>query len=115
MSIFDDEQHPDTPKKENHLAPLFRLRKRTGEEADKIGFSMRQFAVVPGMEEGGPHHVHAVFVLAEEKPPSIDDDPEFKALLEGQEKAERERRAAEQREGLQELRDQLKKPGEGIL
>lgn len=113
MTMFDE--HPDAPKAEDPLAPLFRLRGRVKDEGGKVGYELRQFVIAPGMEEKGPHHVHAIFQMAEEKPPSIDDDPEFKALIEGQEKAERERRATEEREGLTQLRDQLKDPKKGIL
>lgn len=113
MTMFDD--HPDAPKAENPVAPFFRLRQRTKDSAEAVGYVLRQWVIMPGMDAGGPHQVHAVFQLAEEKPTSIDDDAEFKAMLEGQAKAEREARAAEQRAGLTELRDQLKDPGKGIL
>lgn len=113
MTMFDE--HPDAPKAEDPVAPFFRLRGRVTDEARKVGYELRQFVIVPGMEPKGPHHAQAIFQLAEEKPPSIDDDAEFKALIEGQEKAEREARASEQREGLKDLRDQLKDPKKGIL
>lgn len=112
------EEHPDAPKTEDPIAPLFRLRGRVKDETPKVGYVLQQFAVMPGMDEEGPHFVHCVFVADEDdenKPKGIDDDPEFKALIEGQEKAERERRAEEQRKGLTDLRDQLKDPKKGIL
>jgi hypothetical protein len=115
MTVTMFEEHPDAPKKENPVAVFFRLRRRAKAEAATVGYDLQQFVIAPGGEETGPHHAHLVFTLAEEKPKSIDDDPDFKALLEGQAKAEREARAAEQRAGLTELRDQLKDPKKGIL
>lgn len=115
MSILEPDDMAPGSKKENPMVPISRLARRVRDEGRTLGLAMQRFFAVPNPDPDAPHRAQIIFLLEEEGPSGSKPDPEFEAFLEGQRKAEREQRADQDREGLAQLREELKKKDGGIL
>jgi hypothetical protein len=101
----------------NPLAPLSKLRDRVAAAVKARGLILQQFVVIPGGDPNGPHRAQIVLVPDDDWKPGeapIVSDPEFERVMREAELAEEEARAAEVRDGLTTLRDDLMDPRGGI-
>lgn len=101
----------------NPLAPLSKLQQRVAAALKARGLILHQFAVFPGADPNGPHRVQMVMLPDEDFKPGeepVVSDPEFERVMREAELAEEEARAAEVRDGLTALRNDLQDPRGGI-
>lgn len=102
--------------KDNPIAPLTHLMKRVIEVGKPLGFNVKTFAVLPNEDPDGPHHVQLLAHLTEELPESTKIvDEEFDAIIAGDAKAAQHEKAEQARKELEELKEQLRDPKDGIL
>jgi hypothetical protein len=103
--------------KPNPLAPLSKLRDRVAAAVKARGLILQQFVVIPGADPNGPHRAQIVLVPDEDWKPGeepVVSDPEFERVMREAELADKERDAAEVRDGLTSLRNDLQDPRGGI-
>lgn len=94
------------------MEPIARLGRRLRDEAKDEGLTLMRFSVDPNLD-GEVHEATAVFFIDEDAPERV-EDPEFDALIAGQIKAEQEAKAAQARENMERLRDDLADPSKGL-
>jgi hypothetical protein len=98
----------------NELDPIIRLGRRLRDETKGIGLSMTRFSVEPNLD-GDVHDATAMFFMDDEIPGvSGEPDPEFDALIQGQLEAERNAKAAQARKSLENMREDLRDPRNGL-
>lgn len=96
------------------VAPLTQIGRQLQKKADELGLRMVTFSIVPD-PSGTQHRVHATFVPNDDKPPTVESDPEFDSIMEAQRRYELEEKAKQAREELEQFRDKLDNPGKGFL
>lgn len=80
---------------------VLRLSERLGEEAAKVGLTLRQFAFIPNPD--GPHTVQCLFTTDGEEPTDDEQarfDAQFEEMMKGQALAERDDKVRKAKEQL---------------
>lgn len=94
------------------MEPIARLGRRLRDETKDEGLQLMRFSVDPNLD-GEVHEATAVFFIDEDAPAKT-SDPEFEALIAGQIKAEQEAKAAQARQNMEQLRNDLSDPSKGL-
>lgn len=104
----------------NPMKMIFKIRERLAKESIKKGLKLRGMAAVPGDDINGPHHIQALFTLADaDIPKSNQSELDWQKFQEEQAKnrqTEMLERAKEDAQSLaEELTEKLQRPDQGIL